>query len=300
MNLPVGVAALALAPRVDRRSRDGARRDRLDVRGAVLVAGALVAIVLPLVEGRQRGLAAVDVAVAGRRRAAAGRRSPPASAAWPRAAARRSCRRALFHERAFTVGLLGSIVFYAGMASFFLVLAVYLQEGRGLDALGSGLVFTPLAVGYLAASIAAQKLGRHALALGGVIRAASLAGLALTVGAIGLGGDDGRARPGAAGRRHRHGPADRAAGRHGAGRDGGEGRGRRHRRAVHGEPGRQHDRRGRDRRAVLRRARAGGDFAGAFELAVAAIAGVCLAVAALVQLLPGSERAPAGLTPEAA
>jgi predicted MFS family arabinose efflux permease len=41
-----------------------------------------------------------------------------------------------------------------------------------------------------------------------------------------------------------------------------------------------------------------GDFAGAFELAVAAIAGVCLAVAALVQLLPGPERAPAGVMPE--
>jgi hypothetical protein len=30
-----------------------------------------------------------------------------------------------------------------------------------------------------------------------------------------------------------------------------------------------------------------GDFAGAFELSLAAVAAICLAVAALVQLLPG-------------
>jgi MFS family permease len=74
-----------------------------------------------------------------------------------------------------------SIVFYAGMASFFLVLAIYLQQGRGQDALGSGLTFTPLAAGYLAASIAAPRLGRRALQLGGLVRAAGLAGLAAAV-----------------------------------------------------------------------------------------------------------------------
>jgi MFS family permease len=87
----------------------------------------------------------------------------------------------LFAHRSFSAGLAVSIVFYAGMASFFLVLAIYLQEGRGQDALGSGLTFTPLAAGYLAASIAAPRLGRRALRLGGLVRAAGLAGLAAAV-----------------------------------------------------------------------------------------------------------------------
>ena len=39
-----------------------------------------------------------------------------------------------------------------------------------------------------------------------------------------------------------------------------------------------------------------GDFSGAFELSVTVIVGVCLVVAALVQLLPGAERMPARLT----
>jgi EmrB/QacA subfamily drug resistance transporter len=291
VNLPVGAVALALAPRVVPESR-GARA-RLDVVGAVLIAAALVAIVLPLAEGRERGwplwtwlslAAALPLLLA--------------FAAWQRRVAAPLLPPALFGKRAFVVGLAGTTVFYAGMASFFLVLAVYLQQGRGLDALGSGLVFTPLAVGYLAASIVAQKVGRHALALGGVIRAASLGALALTVGAIGLAGSTAVLLPllaadgigmglltaplvatVLAGMQPRD--AGAATGVLSTANQVGNTLGV----AVIG--------------AVFYGALGpAGDFAGAFELAVAAIAGVCLAVAALVQLLPGPERAPAGVMPE--
>jgi predicted MFS family arabinose efflux permease len=264
------------------------------VGGAVLIAAALVAIVLPLAEGRERGwplwtwlslAAAVPLLLA--------------FAAWQRRVAAPLLPPALFSKRAFVVGLASTTVFYAGMASFFLVLAVYLQQGRGLDALGSGLVFTPLAVGYLAASIAAQKVGRHALALGGLIRAASLGALALTVGAIGVGGSTAVLLPllaadgigmglltaplvatVLAGMEARD--AGAATGVLSTATQVGNTLGV----AVIG--------------AVFYGALGpGGDFAAAFELAVAAIAGVCLAVAALVQLLPGPERAPAGVVAEA-
>jgi EmrB/QacA subfamily drug resistance transporter len=174
VNLPIGAAALAVAPRAIAESRgDDAR---LDAPGAALVAAALVAIVLPLVEGRAQGwplwtwlslAAAVPLLAAFVRtqRRAAAPLLPPR----------------LFAHRSFSAGLAVSIVFYAGMASFFLVLAIYLQQGRGQDALGSGLTFTPLAAGYLAASIAAPRLGRRALQLGGLVRAAGLAGLAAAV-----------------------------------------------------------------------------------------------------------------------
>jgi EmrB/QacA subfamily drug resistance transporter len=174
VNLPIGLAALVLAPRAIAESRGG--NAKLDAGGAVLVAAALVAIVLPLVEGRAQGwplwtwlslAAAVPLLAAFVRtqRRAAAPLLPPG----------------LFAHRSFSAGLAVSIVFYAGMASFFLVLAIYLQEGRGQDALGSGLTFTPLAAGYLAASIAAPRLGRRALQLGGLVRAAGLAGLAAAV-----------------------------------------------------------------------------------------------------------------------
>ena len=184
VNVPIGIVALALTPRVVQESR-AEHGNRLDLGGAALVTAALLAIVLPLVEGREHGwplwtwlslAAAVPLLgafVALQRRLAAQGGSPLVDPS-------------LFRERAFTVGLLGSIVFFAGMASFFLVFALYIQDGRGLDALGSGLIFTPLAVGYLAASIVAgTRPGKGVLALGGVTRAVGLVALALTVGAIG-------------------------------------------------------------------------------------------------------------------
>jgi len=190
VNVPIGLVALALAPRALVESRAEAR-ERLDLPGAALAAATLVAIVLPLVEGRSEGWplwtfaclgAALPLAVvfaARQRRLAATGGAPLVHPE-------------LFRERAFTVGVLTSVVFYAGMASFFLVLAIYLQEGCGLSALDSGLVFTPLASGYLIASIGAEALvprfGRQVLAAGGVVRAVALAGMALTVAAIGTGG----------------------------------------------------------------------------------------------------------------
>jgi hypothetical protein len=66
------------------------------------------------------------------------------------------------------------------------VLALYLQEGRGLSALGSGAVFTVVGAGYLAASMVPQsvmgRLGRQWPALGGVVMAAGYLALALTSG----------------------------------------------------------------------------------------------------------------------
>jgi len=289
VNVPIGIAALALAPRAIAESRAEDSR-RLDFLGAALAGATLVAIVLPLVEGQRQGwpawtfvclAAAVPLAFAfalrQRRLAATG----GAPLVHPD----------LFRERAFTVGVLASVVFYAGMASFFLVLAVYLQEGCGLSALDSGLVFTALASGYLVASAGAEALaprfGRQVLAAGGIVRAVALTGLALTVGAIGTGGSPLLLVPALAvdglgmglltaplvatvvgGMDPRH--AGAASGVLSTAQQVGNTIGVAAIGAVfYGAIGPD------------------GDYAGAFELALVAVAAVCLAVAALVQLLPG-------------
>jgi MFS family permease len=76
----------------------------------------------------------------------------------------------LFRARSFSAGLLTQLCFWAGQASFFVVLALYLQLGRGLAPLSAGLVFTVLAVAYLFASMLAPALagrrGRVVIALG--------------------------------------------------------------------------------------------------------------------------------------
>ncbi|TDD55759.1 MFS transporter [Nonomuraea terrae] len=170
VNVPIGVAALALTRRVVPESRTGAPV-RLDLGGAVLVTLALVAILLPLIEGREQGwplwtwlspVAAVVLFVAyGRRRHA----SPLIDLT-------------LFRERAFTAGLLTQLAFTMGMAAYFLIFALYVQDGVGLDALQAGLIFAPIGAGYLAASLLAPRFvawfGRQTIALGGLIRAAGL------------------------------------------------------------------------------------------------------------------------------
>jgi EmrB/QacA subfamily drug resistance transporter len=190
VNVPVGLVALALTPRLVPESRaEGA--SRLDLVGAAVVTAALVAIVLPLIEGRARGwpagtwvsldvapLLLADFALTQRRLAARGG-SPLVHPA-------------LFRERAVWVGLVSVVGFQATMASFFLVLALYLQEARGLGALESGLVVSLVGAGYLATSLVAAKvtarLGRQALALGAGLPVVALIGLFLAVGAAGAHG----------------------------------------------------------------------------------------------------------------
>ncbi|MDR0344728.1 MAG: MFS transporter [Nocardiopsaceae bacterium] len=171
INVPVGVAAVAMALRLVPETR-APRAARLDLIGTVLVSLGLVAIVLPLVEGQQQGwpawtfgcLAASVPLLGGfglyQRRLAARAGSPLISPA-------------LLRERAVSAGTVTTITYQMIMASFFLVLALYLQDGRGLSALESGLIFLPLGLGYFAASLrsrrAAARLGRQVLALGSVV-----------------------------------------------------------------------------------------------------------------------------------
>jgi EmrB/QacA subfamily drug resistance transporter len=195
INVPVGAAAVALTPRVVPESR-GPARAALGIPGMVIASVALVAIVLPLIQGRQAGWPAWTWP------SLAGGCLLLAAFAWyqHRVAARGGAPLidpALFRERAVTTGLLAQFVFWTGQASFFLVLALYLQEGRGLTALASGVVFTAIGAGYLVTSSTAHHLarllGRQVIAVGAVIMAAGLALLwaGAAAGAGGAGSEGG-------------------------------------------------------------------------------------------------------------
>jgi EmrB/QacA subfamily drug resistance transporter len=190
INVPIGLIGLAVAARAVPESRaEGA--NRLDLVGTALITLALVDIVLPLVEGRQHDWPAWTWLCLG---------AAPITLGLFAAHQRRLSRRggaplldpALFRERAFSAGLVTQLVFFASMASYFLVLALYLQQGRGLDALQAGLVFTILAAAYLVASAYAPgltpRLGRRLPAIGGLVLAAGHALLALSVADVGTGG----------------------------------------------------------------------------------------------------------------
>ncbi len=72
------------------------------------------------------------------------------------------------------------------------MLALYLQQGRGLSALQAGLVFTVLAIAYLAASMSAPRMaerhGRRVLAVGSLTLSSGHALLLATVAIVGVGG----------------------------------------------------------------------------------------------------------------
>ncbi|MCX4554402.1 MFS transporter (plasmid) [Streptomyces sp. NBC_01387] len=182
INVPIGAAVLLITPRVVPESKAEGRTG-FDLTGVVLVTAGLTAVILPLVQGREQGwptwtweclIAAVPLLAAfwiHQRRLHARGRSPLVSPA-------------LFHDRAFRVGVVGILVFFAAMASFFLVLALFLQEGHGVSALDSGLLFVPLGIGFFLSSTQAPriaaKLGRQVLALGALILAVSDVALAET------------------------------------------------------------------------------------------------------------------------
>ena len=116
---------------------------RIDLVGTVLLSLGLVAIVLPLVEGQQQGWPAWTFGCLAA--------SVPLLAAFAGYQVRLAARNgsplinlALFRARAFSAGVIISLTYQLMMASFFLLLALYLQDGRGLSALQSGLIFLPL------------------------------------------------------------------------------------------------------------------------------------------------------------
>jgi EmrB/QacA subfamily drug resistance transporter len=190
INVPIGVLGLALAPKLVPESREAHAR-RVDWLGTVLVTTGLTAIVFPLVEGRQHGwplwtwlsLAAAPVLlaafVAQQQRLTKNGGAPLLDMS-------------LFKQRAFSAGLIAQAVFWSGQASFFLVLALYLQAGRGLSALHAGLVFTILAVSYLVASMRAAELavryGRRVLTAGALVLATGHVVTLASVAAIGVRG----------------------------------------------------------------------------------------------------------------
>jgi MFS family permease len=190
INVPVGVLALVLTPRLIPASQTSTRA-RLDIAGMLLATAALAAVAVPLVDGRQHGWPAwtwisfaiapllTGAFIAHQRRMAARGGAPLLELA-------------LFRARSFSAGLLTQLCFWSGQASFFVVLALYLQQGRGLRPLPAGLLFTILAGAYLLASAIAPSLGarhgRRVIAAGALVLAAGHLALLLGVADIGVRG----------------------------------------------------------------------------------------------------------------
>jgi MFS family permease len=191
VNVPVAVIALAAGLKFIPESRDRAA-GRPDLPGGALLAGSLVAIVYPLLEGRQlgwpwwtwpllaagvAGLAVLCVRESRRARTPGGRAATPARPVAP------LIRPGLFKTPAFAAGLGIQLAFSAGLQGFFLMFALWLQAGEHFSPLRAGLTAVAFSVGsFIGAPFAvplAQRRGRIVLAIGGVLMVAGVAGTAL-------------------------------------------------------------------------------------------------------------------------
>jgi EmrB/QacA subfamily drug resistance transporter len=183
INVPVGVIAFAASAVLVRESK-AASPPRLDPVGVGLISAALLLLLYPLVQGRQLGWPAwtyVSMALC-----------LPVLAAfvwYERIKGRRDgsplVPLGLFRDRAFSAGMAVAVTFFLGIASFGLVLTLFLQLGLGFNPLHAGLTFLPFSAGVLVSSAAAARLaprfGRGVTMAGALIIAAGMAGLIATV-----------------------------------------------------------------------------------------------------------------------
>ncbi len=183
INVPVGILAVIASAILVRESR-APRPPRLDPVGVGLITAALLLLLYPLVQGRQLGWPAwTFISMAA---------SVPVLAAfigYERVKARRDgsplVQLRLFRERGFSAGMAIAVAFFLGIASFGLVLTLFLQLGLGFTPLHAGLTFLPFSLGVLAASAAAARLapkfGRGVTMAGALIIAAGMAGVIAAV-----------------------------------------------------------------------------------------------------------------------
>ena len=180
VNLPVGILCVLLAFRYVRaRPDDDRTQEDLDPVGVVLLGGAVLAVLLPLVEERQwSGAGKWWLMLAGGALLAG-------FVAWERRHRERGgsplVDLALFRLESYSAGVTIGLLYFSGFTSIFFVLTLYLQLGLGYSALLAGLTLTPFALGSAVAAAIGGRLvtpfGRPLVAVGLVV---VVVGLALT------------------------------------------------------------------------------------------------------------------------
>lgn len=177
VNLPFGVIGVIAAFLVVPTGHEETERSRFDVIGLVMLAAALVAILVPLIQGQEDGwplwtyLSIVGGVLL------------LALFALRERAVVRADREALvpphlFSHPAFTGGTILTLVYFAAFVSIFFAISLLWQVGLRHTALESGLVSIPFAIGNIVGSSLsnrlAARLGRTVLSIGAALVGAGL------------------------------------------------------------------------------------------------------------------------------
>ena len=183
VNVPLGILGLALAWRLVPATRS-AEPARPDTAGTALLALAVLALLVPLTEGRSLGWPAWSFALL----------ALFAPAAWGFTAVERRLERrdghpivppSLLRLHGMRRGLVIAVPFFAGFGAFMFVSAIAFQQGAHFSALRSGLALVPMALAFLIASLSTARLtaryGRAVLSTGALLQGVGLLGLAGTL-----------------------------------------------------------------------------------------------------------------------
>ena len=181
VNVPIGIVA-AIAARLILQESSAAGRHSLDPGGILLGTAALLLLSVPLVEGREAGWPTWSLLCIAL--------SLPVMAAfvayeWALQARGRVplVNLRLFRDRAFSLGLVMAVTFFGGLASFFLSITLFLQQGFGLGPLATGLTFVAFGVGFVTgsrlSSAVARRIGPRVINLGTALMVLGLASIVL-------------------------------------------------------------------------------------------------------------------------
>lgn len=182
INLPIGLVSVLGALRY-LPALKGDTRQAPDWLGTVLFALAVLALVFPLVEGRQFGWPLWCFALIGlstvmavlfhglqRKNARMGRpQLLPVS---------------LTRDPVFVAGVLFIAVFFSAMAGLFFMMAIFLQSGLGLTPLTAGLILAPHPIGVILASTLSGRFGTRRLAERIVLSTFLVLGALVAVGLV--------------------------------------------------------------------------------------------------------------------
>jgi EmrB/QacA subfamily drug resistance transporter len=183
VNVPIGLVGLWAARRLLPETRSPVSA-RPDLPGTALLAASVVAVLLPLTEGRALGWPAWSVVLLA---------STPVWAAAFAVVERRLEQRgrtpllppSILEHRSMRRGLLLAAPFFAGFGAFMFVYALVVQGSLGWSAGRAGLALLPLALPFLAASLlmprVVGRLGRTVVTIGAALQLVGLAALALTL-----------------------------------------------------------------------------------------------------------------------
>lgn len=182
VNLPVGIATVAVSFRVLRESRDPSGL-RPDLLGAALLAAGIAALALAIVEGPEWGWG--DARTLGAFAAAAALLAlvVPRSAGHPAPVLEME----VLRVRTFAVATAGLALFSVAFAAFLLGIVLFLDDVWGMSTLEAGLAITP---GPLTATLLApwsarlvRRVGARALAIpGGIAFGLGTLSMALLLG----------------------------------------------------------------------------------------------------------------------